>query len=83
RRIDSPDMFHIHHKLKNLGLSDRGIDGILYGVQLLLSILVFFAVKMEGSRSLILLGAAYFAGICFFALIHYLNRRILKNLQPC
>lgn len=83
RRIDSPDMLHIHHKLKNLGLSDRGIDGVLYGLQILISVLVFFSVKTEGFGSLILLGAAYFTGICFFAIIHYMNRRILKSLQPC
>jgi UDP-GlcNAc:undecaprenyl-phosphate GlcNAc-1-phosphate transferase len=83
RRIDSPDMSHIHHKLLNLGLKDREVNGVLYGLQIILCILVFFSVKSRDSLSLILLGAAYFMGICFFVVIHFLNRRALKGIQTC
>jgi UDP-GlcNAc:undecaprenyl-phosphate GlcNAc-1-phosphate transferase len=83
RRIDSPDKSHIHHKLMNLGLNARGVDGVLYGLQILLCALVFFAVKTEGSLSLILLGAAYFTGIGFFAAIHYMNRAALNSGRSC
>ncbi|MDR2103637.1 MAG: undecaprenyl/decaprenyl-phosphate alpha-N-acetylglucosaminyl 1-phosphate transferase [Treponema sp.] len=79
RRIDSPDMSHIHHKLKNVGLNDREDDGVLYGLQIILCVLVFFSVKVQGFRSLVLLGSAYFTGIGFFAVIHFLNRRSLRT----
>jgi UDP-GlcNAc:undecaprenyl-phosphate GlcNAc-1-phosphate transferase len=74
RRIDSPDRSHIHHKLKNLGLTDQGVDGLLYSLQIVLGVLVFLSVKFHGVQSLIFLGSAYLIGIVFFAAIHYLNR---------
>jgi hypothetical protein len=74
-------MFHIHHKLLNLGLKDRGVNGVLYGLQIVLCILVFFSIKSQDSLSLVLLGAAYFTGIVFFAVIHFLNRGAIRNLQ--
>jgi UDP-GlcNAc:undecaprenyl-phosphate GlcNAc-1-phosphate transferase len=76
RRIDSPDRAHIHHKLMNLGLRARGVDGVLYSLQILLGILVFISIQLRGtdSLSLIVLGAAYFIGIGFFAVIHFMNR---------
>jgi UDP-GlcNAc:undecaprenyl-phosphate GlcNAc-1-phosphate transferase len=75
RRIDSPDRSHTHHKLMNLGLSSRRIDAILYGLQLFLGLLVYAAVRIPGPLSLLPLILAYAAGIGFFTLIHFLNRR--------
>ncbi|MDR0689457.1 MAG: undecaprenyl/decaprenyl-phosphate alpha-N-acetylglucosaminyl 1-phosphate transferase [Spirochaetaceae bacterium] len=74
RRIDSPDKFHIHHKLMNLGLDAQKVDGILYGLQLVLGLLVFISVKLSGGLSLIVLGITYLLGIAFFVTIHYMNR---------
>ncbi|GHU03480.1 undecaprenyl-phosphate alpha-N-acetylglucosaminyl 1-phosphate transferase [Spirochaetia bacterium] len=74
RRIDSPDRAHIHHKLFALGFNAAGVIGMLYGVQVVLSTLVFLAVKCQGILSLIFLGAAYLVGICFFTCIHFLTR---------
>jgi UDP-GlcNAc:undecaprenyl-phosphate GlcNAc-1-phosphate transferase len=74
RRIDSPDRMHIHHKLMNLGFRARGVDGILYGLQIVLGFLVFASIRLKGSSSLALLGAAYIVPLCFFITIHYCNR---------
>jgi UDP-GlcNAc:undecaprenyl-phosphate GlcNAc-1-phosphate transferase len=81
RRIDSPDKAHIHHKLMNLGLDAWGIDGVLFGLQIILGTLVFFAARFYSSRivSLSLLGLAYLTAIVFFVVIHYSNRA--KTLQ--
>jgi UDP-GlcNAc:undecaprenyl-phosphate GlcNAc-1-phosphate transferase len=79
RRIGSPDKGHIHHKLLNLGLSARSLDLLLYALQIILGVLVVLAVQMQGWRSLLLLGIAYFAGIFFFALIHFMNRRLKSS----
>jgi UDP-GlcNAc:undecaprenyl-phosphate GlcNAc-1-phosphate transferase len=75
RRIDSPDRFHTHHKLMNLGLSARRIDAVLFALQIILGLLVYAAVKIPGRFSLIPLALAYAAGIGFFVVIHFLNRR--------
>ncbi|MDR0315265.1 MAG: undecaprenyl/decaprenyl-phosphate alpha-N-acetylglucosaminyl 1-phosphate transferase [Treponema sp.] len=77
RRIDSPDTFHVHHKLLNLGFGARGVNAILYSLQIVLSVLVFISIQVNGWRSLAILGIAYFVAITFFAIIHFLNRRII------
>ncbi|QQO08009.1 MraY family glycosyltransferase [Breznakiella homolactica] len=74
RRIDSPDKAHIHHKLMNIGLNARGVIGVLYGVQIILGVLVFLAIKSSSVMSLVFLGAAYFLAIVFFSCLHYMNR---------
>ncbi|MDR2185757.1 MAG: undecaprenyl/decaprenyl-phosphate alpha-N-acetylglucosaminyl 1-phosphate transferase, partial [Treponema sp.] len=75
RRIDDPDRAHIHHKLMNLGMSPGGVCGILFALQLALSLLVFFSVRGDGRKlSVVFLGTAYLLGLGFFITIHYMNR---------
>jgi UDP-GlcNAc:undecaprenyl-phosphate GlcNAc-1-phosphate transferase len=83
RPIDSPDKAHVHHKLMFLGLSAWGIIRILYSLQIVLGILIFFAVKFHGrsKASLIFLGLAYLIAIAFFTAIHYLNRRKTRGAR--
>jgi UDP-GlcNAc:undecaprenyl-phosphate GlcNAc-1-phosphate transferase len=79
RRIDSPDRFHTHHKLYDLGLSFRKIDAVFFALQICLGVLVYLAVKTPGYASLFILFLAYVMGITFFAAIHFLHRRQLRN----
>jgi UDP-GlcNAc:undecaprenyl-phosphate GlcNAc-1-phosphate transferase len=79
RRVDSPDRSHTHHKLMTLGLSSRGIDAVLYGLQIAVSVLVFISLKVPGYGSLGVLLLAYVAGVGFFTAVHFLNRRKLKD----
>jgi UDP-GlcNAc:undecaprenyl-phosphate GlcNAc-1-phosphate transferase len=76
RRIDSPDMSHIHHKIMNLGLGPRGVDAVLYGLQIVLGVLVYIAVRLEGAPSLLVLGIAYVVVTTFFAIVHFWNRKV-------
>jgi UDP-GlcNAc:undecaprenyl-phosphate GlcNAc-1-phosphate transferase len=78
RPIDSPDRAHTHHKLMALGFSSRSIDAAFFTLQIGLSLLVFAAVKNQGPLSLVFLFLAYAAGIGFFAVVHFLNRRKLR-----
>jgi UDP-GlcNAc:undecaprenyl-phosphate GlcNAc-1-phosphate transferase len=80
RRVDSPDKSHIHHKLMNLTLNSRGADGVLWGLQIVLGVLVYLSIRAGGWLSLILLGAAYLVIIAFFTAIHFLNRRTMTRL---
>ncbi|MDR1901084.1 MAG: undecaprenyl/decaprenyl-phosphate alpha-N-acetylglucosaminyl 1-phosphate transferase [Treponema sp.] len=81
RRIDSPDKAHIHHKLMNLKLPARGVDGVLYGLQILIGVMVFLSVKWEGIVSFFLLAASFFIVILFFSLIHFLNQSAAKKMM--
>jgi UDP-GlcNAc:undecaprenyl-phosphate GlcNAc-1-phosphate transferase len=81
RRIDEPDRLHIHHKLLNMGFSARGVDGILWGLQVVLGVLVFVSMQFKGVRSLIFLGAAYVAVTGFFSAIHFVNRHTVRKKE--
>jgi hypothetical protein len=65
----------------NLGLSAKEIDGVFYCLQIILGVLVLFSVRTGGRTSLLLLGAAYVAGISFFVVIHFLNRKIVAKVK--
>jgi UDP-GlcNAc:undecaprenyl-phosphate GlcNAc-1-phosphate transferase len=77
RRVDTPDKSHTHHKLMNLGFSSRRIDGVLYSLQIALSVLVFISLKVPGYGSLGVLLLAYVAGAGVFTAVHFVNRRNL------
>jgi UDP-GlcNAc:undecaprenyl-phosphate GlcNAc-1-phosphate transferase len=79
RRIDSPDKFHIHHKLMNMGFSVRQVDALLCGVQIILGVLVYLSVRLRGFRSLAALGLAYAVVFILFGTIHFVNRGIYKR----
>jgi UDP-GlcNAc:undecaprenyl-phosphate GlcNAc-1-phosphate transferase len=81
RRIDSPDKSHIHHKLMNLGCSSLGVDCLLWALQIVLSSLVFIAIKAEGWLSLFILIIAYLVAVTFFSVIHFMNRKVYKQLK--
>jgi UDP-GlcNAc:undecaprenyl-phosphate GlcNAc-1-phosphate transferase len=82
RRIDSPDRAHIHHKLLNLGLNSRGVDGILFAFQILLSALTLLALRTGGRASFVLLASAYLTGFGLFITVHFLNRRGTQKQKP-
>ena len=79
RHIASADRAHVHHKLMNLGLSVRGVDAVLYSLQIVLGVLVFVSVSLDGPASLYVLGSAYITGIGFFSAVHFLNRAVQKK----
>jgi len=76
--IFTPDKSHVHHKLMNMGLSDRGVDIVLYGLQIVLGVVTVISIRLDGVASLVVLGIAYVIGIGFFAIIHFINRTARK-----
>jgi UDP-GlcNAc:undecaprenyl-phosphate GlcNAc-1-phosphate transferase len=81
--IYTPDRAHIHHKLMNCGLSVMQIGLILFGLQLVISILVLVSVYFQGLLSLAVLGIAYMVALAFFSAVHFLNAPLKKNApQP-
>ena len=81
KSVHTPDKAHVHHKLLNLGLNVKGVNALLYGLQIILGVLVFISVRMEGVPSLLVLGSAYIIGIAFFIIIHFFNRTKYKDLK--
>jgi UDP-GlcNAc:undecaprenyl-phosphate GlcNAc-1-phosphate transferase len=79
RRIDSPDKFHIHHKMINLNFTPRQVDFTLWGLQIILGVLVYYSVKVQGWLSVGLTAFAYLVAAVFFTVIHFLNRRVMKR----
>jgi UDP-GlcNAc:undecaprenyl-phosphate GlcNAc-1-phosphate transferase len=77
KRIDFPDRAHIHHKLMNLGFSTQGTVAILLGLQLLLCVLVFVSLQVQGWLSLAILGIAFLSALAFFSAIHFINRKAM------
>jgi UDP-GlcNAc:undecaprenyl-phosphate GlcNAc-1-phosphate transferase len=74
-RLDCPDTAHIHHKLLKIGFGAKGVDAVLYGLQIVLGVLVYAAVRQKGARSLVILGIAYAIAVVFFAVVHFKNRK--------
>jgi UDP-GlcNAc:undecaprenyl-phosphate GlcNAc-1-phosphate transferase len=79
--IFTPDKCHVHHKLMDLGLSDRGVDIVLYSLQIVLGIVTLISIHLEGLPSLYVLAIAYVIGIGFFAVIHFKNRTLMKDKE--
>jgi len=88
KHIYDPDKSHIHHKLINLGLNAKGVSLTLYSLQIVIGVLTFIAINLDGITSLLVLGSAYLTSLAFFAAIHFLNRSIVikgeskMNLTP-
>ena len=79
KKIYHPDKSHLHHKLINMGLSARGVDAVIYSLQIIIGILTFIAVRLEGLSSLYVLCAAYLIALAFFTTIHFMNRMINRR----
>ena len=84
KKISDPDKSHLHHKLINLGLSARGVDAIIFSLQIIIGILAFIAVQFHSNEllSLLFLGGAYLLAIAFFMVIHFMNRAVKNSKKP-
>lgn len=78
RRIDSPDRFHIHHKLMLLGFTSRSTMVILYFLQAIICIFLASAFWLGGYVSVFILLADYLTGVLFFTIIHFGKKEALK-----
>jgi UDP-GlcNAc:undecaprenyl-phosphate GlcNAc-1-phosphate transferase len=78
-RIFTPDKSHVHHKLMNVGLNVRGVNAILYSLQIVIGAVVFISIGLKGRLSLYILGVAYLIIIAFFSTIHFINRSVSKR----
>lgn len=73
RNIFSPDRYHVHHKMMNLGLSTRNILAIIYGLCLVLGIT---AIVFESSKkqNFIVVLFSWVLIASFFLFLHYTKK---------
>lgn len=79
RPIFSSDRRHLHHKLLNIGFSNKAILTLVYSIQILIGVVVFLSVTLEKGGITYLI-TTYLLVFIFFATLHYINRAVtLKN----
>lgn len=79
RPIDSPDRFHIHHKLLLAGLNVRKSLLVVVLLQLVIGVSVLLCSRGAGIGSDLALLSVYALGIAFFWVMHSLKKRILQS----
>lgn len=81
RPIMSPDRFHLHHKLLNVGFSKRQVLCVILAIQLEICASAFISTLIEKKSSIALLGISYSFMLAFFTVIHYANRAVLRKIR--
>lgn len=79
RRINSPDKFHLHHKLMMMGFSSKGALIIVCILQCVISIFMCCAMIYGGITALMLLIAVITMICLFFSIIHFQKLNIVNN----
>jgi UDP-GlcNAc:undecaprenyl-phosphate GlcNAc-1-phosphate transferase len=74
KNVFSPDRFHMHHKMIDLGISTRNILAIVYGLCLILGI-VFILFDFSKSKNYIFISAVWTIAIAFFIVLHITKRK--------
>ena len=82
RSFFTPDRFHVHHKLLNIGFSKVAVLMLLLSLQAIICVSVCFSMYLKLFRGTMLLFVVYCFVILFFAFLHYANRAVtLKNIE--
>jgi len=68
--IFSPDRFHVHHKLMDMGLNNRNILAVIYGLCLFLGIITI-VFESTDSKYFLLIIIAWLVISLFFVYLHY------------
>ena len=75
--IMSPDRYHLHHKLLNMGYSKKSALYLLCFLQIMLCTSVIISYFLGAKRGMALLIESTAFVILFFSFVHYTNRAIL------
>ena len=75
RTILSPDREHIHHKLLDMGLSEKKILALIYSVCFYLSIIAITSVVMPKESNVYLILVVWIGSMMGYGFLHYLNTR--------
>jgi UDP-GlcNAc:undecaprenyl-phosphate GlcNAc-1-phosphate transferase len=75
RTIMSPDRDHIHHKLLEMGLSERQILALIYSVCIYLSIIAVTSVIMPKESNVYIILIVWLGSMMGYGFIYFLNTR--------
>lgn len=81
RPIMSPDRFHLHHKLLNIGFNKRQVLLIIVLIQCEICLNVWISTCFGKSVAVVLLSVSYIFMVGFFTVIHYANRAVLRKIR--
>jgi len=81
RPIMSPDRFHLHHKLLNIGFNKRQVLLLIVLIQCEICVNVWISTQFEKTVGIILLSVSYIFMVGFFTVIHYANRAVLRKIR--
>lgn len=80
RPVMSPDKYHLHHKLLNIGFNKVQALAIVSVIQIFLCAVVIFASHQRQKIALVMLVCVYFFMICFFSAVHYVNKAVTRRI---
>lgn len=80
RSILSPDKFHLHHKLLNIGFTKFQTLVIVTFIQTMLCIVVLYSINHREKVALFFLFASYAFMLCFFGAIHFVNKAVTRKI---
>lgn len=75
RTIMSPDRGHIHHKLLDMGFSEKKILVLIYSVCFYLSMIAITSVIMPKESNVYVILIVWIGSMIGYGLIHYINSR--------
>jgi UDP-N-acetylmuramyl pentapeptide phosphotransferase/UDP-N-acetylglucosamine-1-phosphate transferase len=75
RTIFSADRDHIHHKLLDMGLSEKQILALIYSVCLYLSVIVITSVIMPKESNVYIILIVWIGSMMGYGFIYFLNTR--------
>lgn len=78
----TPDRYHLHHKLLNLGFSNRQVLAYIYAVCASLGATVLVSVYVDPKMGTALMVGSWFLGIAIFVVLHYLKERNMTLGSP-
>ncbi|MDA8426085.1 MAG: MraY family glycosyltransferase [Treponema sp.] len=78
----TPDRYHLHHKLLNLGFTNRQILAIIYSLCAALGATVLASVYLNPRVSFILMMAGWAVCGAFFIALHYLKENKVRFFDP-
>ena len=77
----TPDRFHVHHKLLNLGFTTRQALAIIYALCVLVGAAALSSIYLRGLTAFILMLLACAAVTIFFIILHYLKESQVKLIN--
>lgn len=81
RPIMSPDKFHLHHKLLNMGYNKKQVLLIVSIIQIMLCAVVIVSLYMQFKKGTLILVEAMVFVTVFFSIIHFTNRAVVRKMN--